>query len=146
MKRKSLQLFLSGIFLPAGVFFLFFLCEFGGIFQKNNTEQKKVLHVSIGKRITSLDPALASDSYSQKLVSAIFDTPLQYVYTKKTPVQLECGMLEKMPEISADGKKLLLTLRKDLYFHEKKCFPDKKSIFLLKIFSGDISVIPGKCA
>ena len=115
------------IILFAGYLFLSCRNEGRGLFKRENTEVKKVLRVSIGKRITSLDPALASDSYSQKLVCAIFDTPLQYVYTKKTPVQLEEGMLEKMPEISSDGKKILLTLQKNLYFHENRCFPDKKS-------------------
>ncbi|MBO4305124.1 MAG: hypothetical protein J6A21_11105 [Lentisphaeria bacterium] len=104
-------------------------CKCGTFFGRWRCSLKegRVLRVSIGKRITSLDPALASDSYSQKLVSAIFDTPLQYAYTQKKPVRLEEGMLEKMPEFSPDGKKILLTLRKGLFFHEDKCFPDGKS-------------------
>ena len=127
--KKKIFLFsaLICIILLTGYFFLSFRYKCGGSFHGGNSKEKKVLRVSIGKRITSLDPALASDSYSQKLVCAIFDTPLQYVYTKKTPVQLECGMLEKMPEISSDGRKILLTLQKNLYFHENRCFPDKKS-------------------
>ncbi|MBP5183322.1 MAG: hypothetical protein J6331_09890 [Lentisphaeria bacterium] len=120
------------ILFLAGACLLLFLafssrCKCGNFFGRCPLEEGRVLRVSIGKRITSLDPALASDSYSQKLVSAIFDTPLQYVYTQEKPVRLEEGMLEKMPEISPDGKKILLSLRKGLFFHEDKCFPDGKS-------------------
>ncbi len=133
MAETFSKIHVKKVFFPLCLVFLlvgggFFLFSKSFSHKRNDRENKqKVLRVSIGKRITSLDPALASDSYSQKLVSAIFDTPLQYVYTKKFPVQLECAMLEKMPEFSPDGKKLVLTLRKDLFFHEKPCFPDKKS-------------------
>ncbi|MBR2904334.1 MAG: hypothetical protein IKC08_00405, partial [Lentisphaeria bacterium] len=77
--KKKIFLFsaLICIILLTGYFFLSFRYKCGGSFHGGNSKEKKVLRVSIGKRITSLDPALASDSYSQKLVCAIFDTPLQ---------------------------------------------------------------------
>lgn len=124
------------LFVILGITGSFFLFPEKIFYRKDPAaESGKVLFVSIGKRVTSLDPALASDSYSQKLVCAIFDTPLQYRYTKKTPVQLQCGMLEKMPEFSPCGKKMILTLRKDLFFHENKCFPDERS---RKVTAGDL--------
>lgn len=70
--------------------------------------------MSIGKKITLLDPALAADFPTQSLCAAFYDTLVQYDYDVRD-YALEPSMLEKMPESQPDGK-LLCTLRDDLYF------------------------------
>ena len=47
------------------------------------TENKRILRISPGKKIASLDPALAADTASQYMTAAFYDTPLQYSYTKQ---------------------------------------------------------------
>ena len=101
----------------------FFLCSCG---ESQRKRKERTLYISPGTRITTLDPALAADTESQYMVTAFYDTPLQYAY-KKRPYTLECSMLESMPRLSRDARVYHCTLRNDLYFQEAKCFPDRKS-------------------
>lgn len=87
---------------------------------------KRILRISPGKKIASLDPALAADTASQYMTAAFYDTPLQYSYTKR-PYVLEPSMLEAMPVLSPDRRTYRCTLRRDLLFQNSKCFPDRKS-------------------
>jgi len=86
----------------------------------------RILKISPGKKIATLDPALAADTASQYMVTAFYDTPLQYSYTKR-PYVLEPSMLESMPVPSPDRRTWRCRLRKDLLFQPAKCFPDRKS-------------------
>ena len=94
--------------------------------ERNGEDGKKRLEISLGKRITSLDPALAADTASQYMVGAFYDTPLQYSYRKR-PYQLECSMLAELPKVSTDMRIFRWGLRDDVYFQESACFPDKPS-------------------
>ena len=93
---------------------------------ETGNDGRRILKISPGKKIATLDPALAADTASQYMTAAFYDTPLQYSYTRR-PYTLEPSMLEKMPELSADRKTYRCTLRKDLLFQPSKCFPDRKS-------------------
>ena len=73
----------------------------------------RILRISPGRKIATLDPALAADTPSQYMIAAFYDTLLQYSYTKR-PYELEPSMLESMPSLSADRKTYRCTLRKDL--------------------------------
>ena len=108
-------LFLSGS--------LFLLLSCGPV---PGTEDGRILRISPGKKITSLDPALAADTVSQYMTAAFYDTPLQYSYTKR-PYMLEPSMLESMPVLSADRKTYRCKLRRDLFFQPSECFPDRTS-------------------
>ena len=90
------------------------------------TDHARILRISPGKKIASLDPALAADTASQYMTAAFYDTPLQYSYTKR-PYVLEPSMLEAMPELSPDRKTYRCRLRADLLFQPSKCFPDRRS-------------------
>ncbi|MBQ6598411.1 MAG: hypothetical protein IJH79_12735, partial [Lentisphaeria bacterium] len=41
----------------------------------------RILRISPGRKIATLDPALAADTPSQYMIAAFYDTPLQYSYT-----------------------------------------------------------------
>ena len=86
----------------------------------------RILRISPGKKIATLDPALAADTPSQYMIAAFYDTLLQYSYTKR-PYELEPSMLESMPVLAADRKTYRCTLRKDLLFQPAPCFPDRDS-------------------
>ncbi len=86
-------------------------------------ENARVLRISPGKRIATLDPALAADTSSQYMVGAFYDTPLQYSYTAR-PYRLEPAMLENLPEISPDMRTFRCHLKKGLLFQKSGCFPD----------------------
>jgi len=84
-------------------------------------EAGSVVRIADGGKIVSLDPALAADVGSQRLVNAFFDTLLQYDYPH-LPYRLKPSMLAAMPEVSADGRVYRFTLRDDLYFFDDPCF------------------------
>ena len=111
------------LLLPAIVSGLLFAISCG---PQPETAALRILKISPGKKITSLDPALAADTTSQYMVAAFYDTPLQYSYTKR-PYTLEPSMLEAMPELSADRKTYRCRLRKDLLFQPAPCFPSRES-------------------
>lgn len=80
-------------------------------------ERSRVVVMSLGQPVATLDPALAGDTTSQYVAAAFYDTPLQYEYDRSA-YRLKPSMLSKMPEISADGKRYRCELRKDLYFQD----------------------------
>ncbi len=94
--------------------------------QDTGTDRQRILRISPGKKIASLDPALAADTASQYMTAAFYDTPLQYNYTAR-PYRLEPSMLAAMPELSADRRTYRCRLRDDLFFQPAECFPDRES-------------------
>ncbi|MBR1999067.1 MAG: hypothetical protein IJ992_00980, partial [Lentisphaeria bacterium] len=82
--------------------------------------------MSLGRMVTTLDPALAADSPTLGVCAAFYDTLVQYQYGS-SEYKLEPAMLREMPVLQKDGKSYLCTLRDDLYFQEAPCFPDKAS-------------------
>ena len=102
----------------------------------SNEEEFVENHVvmSLGRMITTLDPALAADSPTLGVCAAFYDTLIQYQYGS-SEYKLEPAMLREMPVLQKDGKSYLCTLREDLYFQEAPCFPDKAS---RKVTSRDV--------
>ncbi len=86
----------------------------------------RVMHISSGGRVKTLDPALAADLASRNIVAAFYDTLLQYDYTAR-PYKLAPSMLETMPVISGDMKTFTFKLRSDLHFKDDACFKDAVS-------------------
>ena len=83
----------------------------------------RVMHISAGGRVKTMDPALAADLASRNIVAAFYDTLLQYDYTAR-PYKLIPSMLESMPVISSDLKTFTFKLRADLLFQDDACFRD----------------------
>ena len=86
--KKLFLLLLAALFLTA--------CS-----ERNEPENKVVLHTCINKILATLDPALAADTVCQYMVASFYDTPLQYSYLKR-PYGLEPSMLKRMPEALSD--------------------------------------------
>ena len=100
--------------------------------QEESVENHVVM--SLGRMVTTLDPALAADSPTLGVCAAFYDTLVQYQYGS-SEYKLEPAMLREMPVLQKDGKSYLCTLRDDLYFQEAPCFPDKAS---RKVTSRDV--------
>lgn len=88
--------------------------------QTEQTDSNQVF-VSLNKRVATLDPVQASDTTSQYVTAALYDTLLQYQYRNGGYV-LEPSMLQKMPEFNPDKTEILCTLRQDLYFQDSPPF------------------------
>ncbi len=90
---------------------------------------ERVLNVTTGGRINSLDPAFAADLVSSRMVAAIYDTLLQYDYVRR-PYSLQPSMLQSMPQTDDSGSEYRFKLRGDLFFSPDRCFgtnPDGSS-------------------
>ena len=70
----------------------------------------------------SLDPVQGSTAYDNQAASQIYETLVQYKYLVRPPT-LEPLLLEKMPEISEDGRTFHFTLKKGVLFQDDPCFP-----------------------
>jgi ABC-type transport system substrate-binding protein len=86
---------------------------------------KKVLRYAFPIAETSADPARVSDIYSITVISAIFDTPLDYDYLAR-PMKLRPLTLASMPEVSADGKVYTLRVKPGIYFADDPAFGGSK--------------------
>ncbi|MDD3119722.1 MAG: ABC transporter substrate-binding protein [Victivallales bacterium] len=93
----------------------------GGCGKNPSAAPGRVMYLSAGDKIKTIDPAQAVDLLSQYVVASFYDTLLQYNYAAR-PYRLEPSMLAKMPEISPDLRSYRLTLRNDLYFVPDRCF------------------------
>lgn len=98
---------------------------------------KRVLYMSGGGRVNTLDPAMADDLMSQYMTAAFYDTLLQYDYTVR-PYKLLPSMLKEMPEVSQDMKEYRFRLRDDLYFQPDVCFGANAEKEKRKITSKDV--------
>lgn len=74
----------------------------------------------------SLDPVQGSTAYDNQAGSQIYETLLQYKYLVRPPSAetLEPLLLEKLPEVSEDGRTFHFTLKKGVRFHDDPCFPE----------------------
>ncbi len=88
--------------------------------------QNKVLRIPMSTDGPgTLDPVAGSTQYENRICSMIYETLLQYKYLKR-PLELEPLLLEKMPEVSADGKTWSFRLKKGVRFTDDPCFPGGK--------------------
>jgi ABC-type transport system substrate-binding protein len=73
----------------------------------------------------SLDPVRGSTLYENTASVYVYETLLEYEYLTR-PFKLKPLLLEKMPEVSSDGKTFTFQLRDDIYFHDDPCFENGK--------------------
>lgn len=103
----------------------------------NADKNQRVMFVSSGGRVKTLDPALASDLSSRNMVASFYDTLIQYDYTAR-PYTLVPSMLKSMPTVDKEMKTYHFTLRDDLWFRHDKCFDDN-ALEKRKITSKDVA-------
>ena len=87
----------------------------------DGVREERVLRISPGGRVNTLDPALSADLVSAQMVGELYDTLLEYDYLKR-PYRLKPSMLVSMPEVGDGMMVFRFKLRKDLWFQRDKCF------------------------
>lgn len=104
---------------------LLWVVVFGGCSESDDVKNsQKTLNFATVGVVKTLDPAMAADVTSRNMAGAIFDTLVQYNYMAR-PYKLEPSIIEVMPSISDDNRVYTFKIRRDLYFHEDKCFNSK---------------------
>ena len=98
-------------------------------------ETPRIIYSAQGGKVKSFDPVLADDLGSFNIAGALFDTLLQYDYSKR-PYTLKPSMLAEMPRFSKDFRSCRFKLRDDLHFAEHPLF--KGSVKGTKITAEDV--------
>lgn len=75
--------------------------------------------------VKSLDPAIAYDTVSLKVMPLAMESLFQYNYLK-TPLELEPLLAAAMPTVSKDGKTYTIKIKKGVLWHDDPAFPGGK--------------------
>ena len=73
---------------------------------------------------TGFDPPQLSDTYSNVIISNIFESPLAYDYLAR-PIKLIPNTAEALPEISPDGLTWTLKIKRGIFFTDDPAFGGK---------------------
>ena len=86
---------------------------------------RKVLRYAFERAETTFDPQKTSDIYSNFVESSIFETPLDYDYLAR-PLKLVPLTLEKLPEVSDDGRTYTMKVKPGIHFTDDPAFKGRK--------------------
>ena len=76
-------------------------------------------------KVKGLDPIMASDKYSSRVLSQIYEGLYGYHYLKR-PLELVPQIAEALPEVSQDGLSYTIKLKKGLFFQNDPVFKNSK--------------------
>lgn len=89
------------------------------------SQAAKILKYSEEGTPTTLDPAQSATTYSNLIVTAIYDTLYEYKYLK-IPYELKPNLAESMPIVSKDGLTYKIPIKKGVYFSDDPAFKNGK--------------------
>jgi len=84
-----------------------------------------VRRVALGSKIRGLDPQDMGDTTSSSVGAKIFETLYTYAYLER-PYKVIPMLADGMPEISEDGKKQTIRIKRGIYFADDPAFPEGK--------------------
>ena len=84
-------------------------------------DAERVLRVAFPIAETGFDPQAAGDIYSNYVERAIFEPLIEYDYLKRPLTIVPCTAAS-MPEVSADGKTVVLRVKPGIYFADDPAF------------------------
>ena len=85
----------------------------------------KVLRYAFPVAETNFDPAQVTDLYSNTVIRAIFDGPLEYEYLAK-PARIRPATAAAMPEVSADYRTFTVRIKPGIHFADDPAFKGVK--------------------
>jgi len=87
----------------------------------NNATTAKIYRHALDGAPGSLDPAQAASLYDNFLVVNLYDTLYRYKYLAR-PYQLQPNLATALPEVSDDGLRLTIRIKKGVYFSDDPAF------------------------
>lgn len=93
--------------------------------KKEDDSGRKVMNLSLGDDVKSLDPAIAYDSVSLSVMPLAIESLFQYKYTK-VPLELEPLLADGMPTISKDKKTFTIKVKKGVMWQDDAAFANGK--------------------
>jgi len=82
-----------------------------------------VRRAALGAKIRGLDPQDMGDTTSSSVGAKIFETLYTYAYLER-PYKVIPMLADGMPEISEDGKKQTIRIKRGIYFADDPAFPE----------------------
>ena len=105
--------------------FLFLaLSTISGCTQKAS-DGKKTLNLVVSAKVKGMDPIYSNDAASMREISKIYEGLLEYHYLKR-PYELVPNLAEGMPTISPDKVTYTFKIKRGIFFHHDKAFPNGK--------------------
>ena len=93
--------------------------------KKVEVTNEKVLNIAIPAKVKGMDPIYSNDRYSSNEIARVYEGLLEYHYLTR-PYTLVPNLASEMPTISADGLTYTFKIKKGVYFHDDKSFPNGK--------------------
>jgi len=88
-------------------------------------QRQHVLRYAFPLPETQFDPAQITDLYSRTIAAGIFEAPLEFAFHDR-PVRLRPNTAVALPEIGADQRSLVFTIRPGQYFADDPAFGGRK--------------------
>ena len=96
-----------------------------GCFKKKVDLNERALNLVIGADVKGMDPIYANDAYSSGEIARVYEGLLEY-HPFKRPYTLVPNLAEKLPSVSEDGLTYTFKIKKGVFFHDDKAFPEGK--------------------
>lgn len=91
----------------------------------SSASAKKIYKHSTNAAPRTLAPLKAGDTYSNEIITAIYDTLYEYKYLQ-SPWELKPNLAAAMPTISPDGLTYTIPIKQGVRFIDDPCFPGGK--------------------
>ncbi len=98
---------------------------------------KTELNLALSRPIRSLDPAIAFNDDSLKVIGQSLETLYQYHYLKR-PYEVIPSLAEGMPKVSSDGKTYTIAIKKNIYYHDRTPFFESRTTVKAQDFINQI--------
>jgi ABC-type transport system substrate-binding protein len=85
----------------------------------------KVLRYAFPAAESGFDPAQVTDLYSNTVLAHIFEAPLEYEYLAQ-PVRMRTNTAASLPDLSADSRRFVFTIKPGIHFAEDPAFKGQK--------------------
>ncbi len=90
-----------------------------------HSDEVKTFKFSDSGTPTTFDPAQSSTSYSNTIVTAVYDTLYEYKYLKR-PYELKPNLATAMPKVSKDGLTYTIKIKPGVHFIDDAAFVNGK--------------------
>lgn len=88
-------------------------------------QSKKVYLHSEDGRAYRIDPVESATTYSNRIVTAVYDTLFEYKYLQRNPYEVKPCLAASMPEVSADGLVYTIKIKQGVHFIDSPIFITK---------------------
>ena len=112
-------------------FFLFLSCHLSP--QKSHGP----LQMALTDEVSSLDPAISYNLNSGKIIYQIYEPLYEYHYLKR-PYTLVPLLAQDFPTYKKEGKRLIIPLKRGIYYHPDPCFHGKEREVIAQDFINQI--------